>query len=72
MKRYYLEYDNDRKVCGSQSHIWGYASSVKTAKNYITKCRELDAENHPRNFRVYDTQGETEDGQYAMCVYSEY
>lgn len=71
MKRYFMEYDSDRKICGSCSHVWGFASSVKTAKGYISRCRKECAEYNPRNFRVYDTWGNIEDCGHVPCVYSE-
>ena len=32
MKQYFMEYESDRKVCGGYSHVWGFASSIKTAE----------------------------------------
>lgn len=70
MKRYFMEYDNDKVCCGSNSHVWGFANSIATCKAYIKRCKEHDREANPRNFRIYDTQGELVDG-FAPCVYSE-
>lgn len=71
MKRYFMEYDSDRKVCGSYSHIWGFASTIKTAKSYISRCKKRDAEHNPRNFRIYDTWGDAPEGEHVPCVYHE-
>ena len=54
MKRYYLRYDSDQIVCGSNEHTYGFANSLKTAKNYISRCRREKAEYNPRNVRIYD------------------
>lgn len=71
MKRYFMEYESDRIVCQSNHHIFGFASSLKTAKGYIGRCRRTCADQHPRNFRVYDTLGEAPEGCHVPCVYSE-
>ena len=71
MKRYFMEYESDRKICGSYSHIWGFASTIKTAKSYINRCRKAEVEYNPHNFRVYDTQGDAPEGQHVPCVYQE-
>lgn len=69
MKRYFMEYESDRKVCGSYSHVYGFASTLKTAKSYIGRCRKREAEDNPRNFRVYDTQGDCAPNEHVPCVY---
>lgn len=72
MKRYFMEYTSDKKVCGSYDHIYGNASTVKTAKGYISKCRKNNAEYNPRNFRIYDTWGEIDPAtDHVPCVYRE-
>lgn len=71
MKRYFMEYDSNRKMGGSYSHIWGFASTIKTAKGYIGRCKKQNAEYNPRNFRIYDTLGDAPEGQHVPCVYSE-
>lgn len=71
MKRYFMEYVSDRKVCGSYSHIFAFASSFKTAKGYISRCRKLNAKDNPRNFCIYDTWADAPEGQHVPCVYQE-
>ena len=71
MKRYFMEYESDRKVCGDYSHVYGFASTIKTAKSYIQKCRKTEAKYNPRNFRIYDTLGECAAGEHVPCVYQE-
>lgn len=68
MKRYYTTYESDEIVCRNNTHIWGSSNSIKTAKQYIKRCREIKAENNPRNFKVFDTLSESE---CAECVYTE-
>lgn len=71
MKRYFMEYESDRVICGATSHVYGFASSIKTAKSYIGKCRKQEAEHNPRNFRIYDTQGDAPENEHVPCVYHE-
>lgn len=70
MNRYFLEYESDRKLCGTHSHTYGFASSQKTACGYIARCRKQCAAENPRNFRVFDSWGEVKDG-HVPCVYEE-
>lgn len=70
MKRFYMRYESDKTVCGSNAHNWGSASTLKTAKGYIAKCRKEDAELHPRNFKIFDITQDDEFG-HALCVYAE-
>ena len=53
MKQYFMEHESDRKVCGGYSYVWGFASSIKTAKGYIARCRKREAEHNLRNFRIH-------------------
>lgn len=71
MKQYFMEYESDRKVCGGYSHVWGFASSIKTAKGYIARCRKREAGHNPRNFRVYDAWADCPEGEHVPCVYRE-
>lgn len=71
-KQYFVEYESDRKICGSYNHPGGNASSIKSAKAIIQKIRSLCAESNPRNFRVYDSMGEIDaDTNFVPCVYFE-
>lgn len=71
MKRYFMEYESDRKVCGDYTHVYGFASTLKTAKSYIYECRKNQAHYNPRNFRIYDALGECEPNEDVHCVYQE-
>ncbi len=71
MKRYFMEYESDKKVCGSYSHVYGFASTLKTAKTYINRCRKNDVEYNPRNFRIFDTWGDCAENEHVPCVYQE-
>lgn len=71
MKRYFMEYESDKKVCGDNSHVYGFASTLKTAKSYISRCRKTDAQNNPRNFRIYDTWGDCAPDEHVPCVCQE-
>lgn len=72
MKQYYLQYESDRVICGSNDHEWGRASTVKTARGYISKVRKTLHSENPRNFRIYDAFGEVEPTtNHAPCVYQE-
>ena len=71
MKRFYMEYESDKKVCGDYNHIYGFASTLKTAKSYIGRCKRNCTDENPRNFRVYDTAGECGENEHVPCVYRE-
>lgn len=82
MKRFSVTYESDKYnnmiynratgEYGSYDHSYGtYASSVKTCKGYIKSIRKDYASENPRNFRVFDSWQEDEDG-YSLCVYQEY
>ncbi len=72
MKRYFMEYESDRVVCGSNQHVYGNASSLKTAKGYISHAKKTQAEYNPRNFRIYDTWGDIDpETNHVPCVYTE-
>ena len=59
-KRYFLEYESDKVICGSNKHCDCRANSVKTLKSAIKKVRKEEAEYNPRNFVIYDSDGELE------------
>lgn len=72
MKQYFMMYESDEVVCRSNDHIWGKASSVKTAKQYISRCREKEAQYNPRNFRIYDSYADVDpDTGFVPCIYRE-
>lgn len=68
-----MEFESDQKMCGRNVHNWGtYASTLKTAKQYIARCRKSEAAFNPRNFRIYDTWGEIDKRTgFVPCVYEE-
>ena len=66
MKRYYVRYETDKYVCGSNDHLYCYASTLNNAKQIARKCsKEMPAAS---NVRVYDTEQDDESG-HAMVVY---
>lgn len=71
MKRFYLEFESNRIICGSNIHIYGYASTLKTARGYISRCRKIYANDNPRNFRIFDTQADVPEDEPVPCIYSE-
>lgn len=51
-----LEYDTEKKDYGTYDHYYSTnASTIKTAKSYISRIRKKYAEENPRNFRIYDS-----------------
>lgn len=76
-KRYFLEYESDKVICGSNIHNDGWrANAIKTLKSAIKKIRKEEAENNPRNFVIYDSDGELEYNpqkghEHAPAVYCE-
>ena len=72
MKRYFVSHKSDKVVCRSNEHTYGFASTLKTAKNYISRIRKQEAEYHPRNFRIYDSYADVNpETNHVPCVYSE-
>lgn len=72
VKRFFLRYESDKTVCGSNWHTYGDASTLKTAKSYISRVKKRYPEENPRNFRIYDSWGDvSEDTGFVPCVYKE-
>lgn len=76
MKRYCVEFESDKRNpfsnLGEHNHTYGYASSIKTAKRYIAKCRAEESPYNPRNFRIYDVFADVDPvTDYVPCVYHE-
>lgn len=75
--RYFLEYESDKVICGSNIHNDGYrANAIKTLKSAIKKVRKEEAEHNPRNFKIYDSDGELEYNEqkgheFVPAVYEE-
>ena len=73
MKRYSMHYESDEIVCGSTDHHYGYANTIRTAKQYIARVRKNQADQNPRNFRIYDTWADADPiTDFVPCVYHEY
>ena len=72
MKRYSMQYESDEVVCRSNDHLYGMASTIKTAKSYISRVRREKAQYNPRNFRIFDHFQEVDPStDYVPCVYRE-
>ena len=72
-KRYYIRFESDQVVCGSNDHMLCNASTLRSAKDAIRSARKKDfiAVYNPRNFRVYDTWADVPEDQHVPCVYQE-
>lgn len=71
-KQYFVQYESDRRVCGSYDHHGGNASTIRSAKAIIRNIRRQMADANPRNFRVYDILGEIDETtDHVPCVYAE-
>jgi hypothetical protein len=65
-KRYYIRYEDDKTVCGSNEHNYCGSSTLKTAKQIAAKVkREIE---NARNIRVYDILQDDENG-HAKIVF---
>lgn len=72
MKRFSMWYESDELVCGSYDHQFGMASTIKTAKQYISKCKKSLAQHNPRNFRIYDHYADVDqETDHVPCIYQE-
>ncbi|MGD6877873.1 hypothetical protein [Bacillus infantis] len=82
MKRYSMQYTSDKRAgweedengnfVPSYNHQYGIANSIKTCRQYISKCKKRDAEYNPRNFRIYDHFADVDtETNYVPCVYQE-
>jgi len=72
-KQYYVTYDSDRLVCGSNNHDAGNASTLKSAKQIIRNIRITKSEYNPYNFKVFDCWADVDPKtQHVPCVYQEY
>lgn len=72
-KQFFIMFESDRIVCGSNDHMLCHASTLKSAKSAIRSARRKDyiAEYNPRNFRVYDSWADAPADQHVPCVYQE-
>lgn len=78
MKRYSLEFESDKINNFSSredfrySHFYGFASTIKTAKSYISRVKKTYAEDNPRNFRIYDHYADVDPvTDYVPVVYQQ-
>lgn len=75
-KRYSLEYEDDRVWGGSNIRCGYNANSIRTLKSEIKKIRKEQVQYNPRNFVIYDVDGELEYNEakghlYTPAVYFE-
>lgn len=66
-----LHYDPDTGEYGSYWHFYGNASTLRTAKNYISKIRRERADENISEFRIYDSWGDCAPDEHVPCVYRE-
>lgn len=70
-KRYFLEYESDKVICGSNKHHGYQANAIKTLKSAIKKVRKDEAEYNPRNFVIYDSDADIGWHEHVPAVYKE-
>ena len=66
-KRFYIRYEDDRMICGSNEHNYCAASTLKTAKQIAHRVK-YEVPNS-RNIRVYDIMQDDDKG-HALVVFS--
>lgn len=76
MKQYSMQYTSDKinrfSNIDPHDHFWGYASTIKGAKQYISRCKKAEAQYNPRNFRIYDHYADVDpETNYVPCVYQQ-
>lgn len=71
MKQYSVYYESDQMICNSYDHFYGYTTSMRTAKAYISQIKKNYSDHNPRNFRIYDQYAEVEDDEPILCIYRE-
>lgn len=72
MKRYYMMFQSDKTICGSNEHVYSMSNSISGAKSSIKRCRKMFESDRPRNFRIYDTMSEIDPKtNFVQCVYQE-
>ena len=63
---------DDVRLPALYNHHGGNASTIKSAKSIIRNIRKTMAEYNPRNFKVYDSDGEIDEAtNFVPCVYME-
>lgn len=79
MKQYSMHYTSDEiNIFATREdfrydHFYGYASTIKGAKQYIKRVKESYLQKfNPRNFRIYDHYADVDpETNYVPCVYRE-
>lgn len=64
-KRYYIEYEDGKLICGNKTHHWCDASTLNTAKSIARRAAQ---EAEVTIVRVLDTADEDENG-FAPVVF---
>ena len=71
-KQYFVEFESDQIVCGSNVHMASNASSIKSAKSIIKNIRKEYQNDNPRNFKVFDSWADVDSStNFVPCVYEE-
>lgn len=69
-KRFFVRFESDQRICGSQDHFGGNAGSLKSAKTLISHIKDDYIEYNPRNFRVFDSFADVDpQTNHVPCVY---
>ena len=78
MKRFAVHYSGNRdhshtmpksSTLPMDDEFYGSASTLKTAKRYISEIRKLCADQKPHNFRIYDMRSDVCNIYRDACVY---
>ena len=77
-KRFSVHYSGNRDHRHTQpkgislppnDEFYGNASTIKTAKSYISRIKKHYADQEPHNFRIYDMWSDVDDIYKDACVY---
>lgn len=64
------QWNPETQQYGSYEHFYGNASTLKTAKGYISRIRRELAKENPHDFRIYDSWGDVDPATHFIpCVY---
>ena len=70
-KRYFVEYESDKVVCGSNKHEYCRTNTLKTAIGVAKRVKKELADQNARNVRVYDCFAELDPAtNFVPCVFS--
>lgn len=71
-KQYFVTFEDDKKVCGTNEHMAGNASTIRSAKSIIRNIRKEYVGKNPRNFKVFDSWADVNpETKFVPCVYEE-